>query len=203
MNHCIILYPLPFFCFLKGVIGGRCFLCGFAFFFGLFGVDEVVEGEGGVVGHVTEGVGELFVVKGIDVANDVVGEADYLLDVLVEEQVGSVVGSVNNALQVDGGGIEYVGTEHYLGAGVGCFLSLFGGEGTVEVAHGDSLDSFMRGGEVGYLLHRLQGLDVIARADIAVVLPAEGFEAFHFSPPSMSSGLSWILPLTTNILCVC
>lgn len=67
---------------------GRCsevfpYSCVFSFFFGLFGVDEVVEGEGGVVGHVTEGVGELFVVKGIDVANDVVGEADYLLDVLV------------------------------------------------------------------------------------------------------------------------
>ena len=129
---------------------------------GLFGVDEIVEGEGGVVGHVTEGVGELFVVKGIDVANDVVGEADYLLDVLVEEQVGSGVGPVDNALQVDGGGIEYVGTEHYLGAGVGGFLSLLGGEGTVEVSDGDLLGGLMQGGEAGYLLHGLQCLDVVA-----------------------------------------
>lgn len=129
---------------------------------GLFGVDEIVEGEGGVVGHVTEGVGELFVVKGIDVANDVVGEADYLLDVLVEEQVGSGVGPVDNALQVDGGGIEYVGTEHCLGAGVGGFLSLLGGEGTVEVSDGDLLGGLMQGGEAGYLLHGLQCLDVVA-----------------------------------------
>lgn len=136
---------------------------------GLFGVDEIVEGEGGVVGETAEGVGELFVVKGIDVANDVVGEADYLLDVLVEEQVGSVVGPVDNALQVDGGGIEYVGTEHYLGAGVGCFLPFLGGEGTVEVAHGDSFGCLLRGGEVGYLLHRLQGLDVVSCTYIAVV----------------------------------
>lgn len=170
---------------------------------GLFGVDEIVKGEGGVVGETAEGVGELFVVKGVDVANDVVGESDYLLDVLVEEQVGSGVGPVDNALQVDGGGIEYVGTEHYLGAGVGGFLPFLGGEGTVEVAHGDSFGCILRGGEVGYLLHRLQGLDVIAGADIVVVLPAEGFKAFHFSPPSMSPGLSWILPLITNILCVC
>ena len=88
---------------------------------------------------------------------------------MVEEQVGSVVGSVDNALQVDGGGIEYVGTKHYLGAGVGCFLSLPGGEGTVEVAHGDSFGCLLRGGETGYLLHRLQGLDMVTRADIAVV----------------------------------
>ena len=146
---------------------------------GLFGVDEIVEGEGGVVGHVTEGVGELFVVKGVDVANDVVGESDYLLDVLVEEQVGSGVGPVDNALQVDGGGIEYVGTEHYLGAGVGGFLPFLGGEGSVEVAHSDSFGCLLRGGEAGYLLHRLKCLDVIAGADIVVVLPAEGFNIFH------------------------
>lgn len=167
------------FLFSERVIGETDVLCGFAFFFGLFGVDEVVEGEGGAVGHVTEGVGELFVVEGIDVANDVVGESDYLLDVLVEEQVGTGVGTMNNALQVDGGGIEYVGTEHYLGAGVGCFLPFLGGEGTVEVSDGDLLGGLMQGGEAGYLLHGLQCLDVVAGADMAVVLPAECFEACH------------------------
>ena len=116
---------------------------------------------------------------GVDVANDVVGESDYLLDVLVEEQVGTGVGTMNNALQVDGGGIEYVGTEHYLGAGVGCFLPFLGGEGTVEVSDGDLLGGLLRGGEAGYLLHGLQCLDVVAGADMAVVLPAECFEACH------------------------
>lgn len=86
-----------------------------------------------------------------------------------------MVGPVDNALQVDGGSIEYVGTEHYFGAGVGGFLPLFGGEGTVEVAHGDSFGCILRGGEVSYLLHRLQGLDVISCAYIAVVFLAECF----------------------------
>ena len=37
----------------------------------------------------------------------------------------------------------------------------------------------MHGGEVGYLLHDLQGLDVVAGADIAVVFLTEGVEACH------------------------
>lgn len=78
----------------------------FRFSFAALSVDDVADVQGDEVGQIAEGGGELIVMECVDVADDVVGEAGYLLYVLHEKQPCRGVGPVYDFLQVDGGGLQ-------------------------------------------------------------------------------------------------
>ena len=81
------------------------FLLLFSFFFCALGVNDVPDVQCHEVGQIAEGGGELVIMESVDVADDVVGEAGYLLDISHEKQPCRGVGPVYDFLEVDGGGL--------------------------------------------------------------------------------------------------
>ena len=79
------------------------FLLLFSFFFCALGVNDVPDVQCHEVGQIAEGGGELVIMESVDVADDVVGEAGYLLDISHEKQPCRGGGPVYDFLQVDGG----------------------------------------------------------------------------------------------------
>ena len=79
------------------------------FFFCALGVNDVADVQRHEVGQIAKGGGELVIMESVDVADDVVGEAGYLLDISHEKQPCRGVGPVYDFLQVDGGGLQEVG----------------------------------------------------------------------------------------------
>lgn len=127
----------------------------FSFFFCSFGVDDVLYGQCHKVGQLAEGGGELVVMEGVDVADNVVGEAGYLPDVVHKQQACGGGGAVYDFLQIDGGGLHEVGIQHDPGTEVGSFLFFFGGERAEQIPDGYLPLGLAQSGKAADFLHGL------------------------------------------------